>query len=197
MIEKPYARVRPKGRKGADAMHEDAIIAEVARRMGVAEERIRARDRSPQVVAARHAAFWALNRSGLNPAQIARYLGLNHSSVVHGLARAEQHPEWRALAGPAVGLSGAGGQRQALKCWLDRSLRTAPLAERRAIDHYLSCAILGWERHPGNSCAYGLWLVLKRPRYRAAVEECLRRCDLEPEIGRIDLHAGRLGYRAG
>jgi hypothetical protein len=177
-------------------MHEDAIIAEVARRMGVSEERIRARDRSPHVAAARHAAFWALNRAGLNPAQIARHLGLNHSTVVHGLARAEKHPEWRALVAPAVELSGAGGERQALKSWLERGMRNAPLTERRAIDHYVTCTILGWERHPGSSCAYGLWLVLRRPWYRGAVEEALRRCDLAYEIGRIDLHATRLGYRA-
>jgi hypothetical protein len=178
-------------------MHEDAIIAEVARRMGVPEERIRARDRSPQVAAARHATFWALNRAGMNPAQIARLMGLNHSSVVHGLARAEQHPEWRALVAPAVELSGAGGQRQAVRSWLDRGLRGMPAVERRAIHAYATCTLLGWERHPGSTCAYGLWLVLSRPRVRAAVEEALQRCDLGHEVGRIDLHAARLGYRAG
>jgi hypothetical protein len=31
---------------------------------------------------------------------------------------------------------------------------------------------------------------------RAAVEQALRSCDLAQEIGRIDLHAARLGYRA-
>jgi Bacterial dnaA protein helix-turn-helix len=178
-------------------MHEDAIIAEVARRMGVPEERVRARDRTPQVAAARHAAFWALNRAGLNPAQIARLLGLNHSTVVHGLARAEQHPEWRALVAPAIELSGAGGQRQALRSWLEQGLRGMSLVERRAVYAYATCTLLGWERHAGNTCAYGLWLVLSRPRMRAALEEALRRCDLAPEIGRIDLHAERLGYRAG
>lgn len=177
-------------------MYEDAIIAEVARRMGVPVERVRARDRSPQIAAARHAAFWALNRAGLNPAQIARHLGLNHSTVVHGLARAEAHPEWRALVAPAVELAGIGGQRQAFRSWLDRGLRNAPLLERRAITDYLTCTILGWERHAGSSCAYGLWLVLRCPWYRAVVEEALRQCDLAPEIGRIDLHASRLGYRA-
>ena len=178
-------------------MHEDAIIAEVARRMNVPEERIRARDRSPQVAAARHAAFWALNRAGLNPAQIGRLLGLNHSTVVHGLARAERHPEWRELVAPAVELSGAGGQRAAVRSWLERGLRGMAPAERRAVYAYATCTLLGWERHPGNTCAYGLWLVYSRAKARSAVEEALRRCDLAPEIGRIDLHALRLGYRAG
>lgn len=177
-------------------MHEDAIIAEVARRMGVPEERVRARDRSPQVAAARHAAFWALNRAGLNPAQIARLLGLNHSTVVHGLARAERHPEWRALVAPAVELSGAGGQRQALRSWLDRGLRGMPLVERRAIHAYVTCTILGWERHGGSTCGYGLLLTISRTRVRAAVEEALRRCDLAPEVGRIELHAASMGRRA-
>ncbi len=177
-------------------MHEDAIIAEVAHRMGVSEERLRARDRTPHVAAARHAAFWALNRAGLNPAQIARYLGLNHSTVVHGLARAEQHPEWRALVAPAIQQVSAGGERQATKARLIHELRAAPLLERRAISDYVTCTILGWERHAGSSCAYGLWLLLHRPWYRAAVENALRHSDLEHEIGRIDLHATRLGYRA-
>jgi hypothetical protein len=177
-------------------VYEDAIIAEVARRMGVPVERVRARDRAPRIAAARHTAFWALNRAGLNPAQIARHLGLNHSTVVHGLARAEAHPEWRALAAPAVELAGLGGQRPALRSWLERGLRGAPPLERRAINDYLMCTILGWERHPGSSCAYGLWLVLYRPWYRDAVEEAFRQCDLAQEIGRIDLHASRLGYRA-
>ena len=178
-------------------MHEDAIIAEVARRMGVPEERVRARDRSPQVAAARHATFWALNRAGLNPAQIARLLGLNHSTVVHGLARAEAHPEWRALVAPAVELSGAGGQRAALASWLVRGLRTLSPTERQAVSAYVTCTLLGWERHQGNACAYGLWLVRSRPKVRAAVEEALLRCDLAQEIGRIELHGARLGYRAG
>lgn len=176
-------------------MHEDAIIAEVARRMGVPEERVRARDRSPHVAAARHAAFWALNRAGLNPAQIARLLGLNHSTVVHGLARAERHPEWRALVAPAVELSGAGGQRQAFHSWLERGLRGLPPVERRAVRAYALCTLLGWERHAGSTCAYGLLLVLSRPRLRAALEEALRRCDLEAEVGRIDLHAASMGRR--
>jgi hypothetical protein len=177
-------------------MHEDAIIAEVARRMGVPEERVRARDRSPHVADARHAAFWALNRAGLNPAQIARLLGLNHSTVVHGLARAESHPEWRELVAPAVELSGAGGQRQALRRWLEQGLRGTPVEERRAVYAYTTCTLLGWERHAGSTCAYGLMLILGRPRMRGALEEALRRCDLEAEIGRIDLHAVRLGRRA-
>jgi chromosomal replication initiation ATPase DnaA len=67
---------------------QDRIIAEVAYRMGVSDERLRARDRTPQVAAARHAAFWALQEAGLTPAQIARLWGLHHSTVVHGLARA-------------------------------------------------------------------------------------------------------------
>jgi hypothetical protein len=177
----------------------DAIITEVARRMGVPEERVRARDRSPQVTAARHAAFWALNRAGLNPAQIARLLQLNHSTVIHGLMRAEAHPEWRELVAPVVELSGVGGQKAALYSWLNRGLgQLSPglkPEERLAVRAYTGCTLLGWERYPGSVCAYGLWMVLKRPNIRGALEEALTRCDLEKEIGRIDLHAQHLGYR--
>src|SRR5689334_6646695 len=87
-----------------------AIVADVARRMEVPAERLWGRDKRPQYAAARHAAWWALSRTGLNPAEIARMFGLNHSSVVHGLARAEQHPEWQALVAPVVALAGGGGE---------------------------------------------------------------------------------------
>ena len=68
--------------------------------------------------------------------------------------------------------------------------------ERRAVHAYTTCTLLGWERHTGSTCAYGLLLVLGRPRVRAALEEALERCDLASEVVRIDLHAVRLGYRA-
>lgn len=182
------------------ARNADAIITEVARRMGVPEERVRARDRAPQITAARHAAFWALNRAGLNPAQIARLLGLNHSTVIHGLTRAEAHPEWRELVAPVVELSGAGGQKAALNSWLNRGLdHLSPdlkPEERLAVRSYATCTLLGWERRPGSVCAYGLWLLLKRPKIRATVEEALTRCELGHEIARIDLHAQHLGYPA-
>ncbi len=176
-------------------MHEDAIIAEVARRMHVPVARLRARDRAPHVVAARYAACWALSRSGLTPARIGRVFGLHHSTVVHGLRRAEQHPEWRALVAPAVELSGAGGQRQALRRWLDRGLRGLVPGQRQAVRAYATCTLLAWERHSGATCAHGLWLVLSQPRARAALEEALRRSDLATTIGRIDVQAAHLGYR--
>jgi hypothetical protein len=172
----------------------DVIIAEVARRMGVPEERLRGRDRTHQVAAARHAAFWALNQAGLHPGRIARLLGLNHSSVVHGLARAQQHPEWRALVAPAVALAGAGGQRPALRSWLARGLRDQPSAVRGAVHAYVTCSLLGWERHPGPRSAYGLWLVANRPRVRAAVAEALERCELSAFLGLIPIQAKSAGY---
>jgi hypothetical protein len=172
----------------------DVIITEVAQRMGVPEARLRARDRSPQVVAARHATFWALQQAGLRPVQIARLLGLNHSTVVHGLARAHQHPEWRALVAPAVALAGAGGQRPALRSWLARGLREQPDATRCAVLAYVTCTLLGWERHPGPCCAYGLWLVVTRPRLGAIVAEALYRCELAALLDLIPLQATHAGY---
>ena len=172
----------------------DVIIAEVAQRMGVPEARLRARDRTHEVAAARHATFRALNQAGLNPARIARLLGLNHSTVVHGLARAQQHPEWRALVAPSVELAGAGGQRQVVRSWLARGLRDQPTAIRAAVHAYVTCTLLGWERHPGPHCAYGLWLVVSCPRIGAAVAHALRRCDLANFLGLIPLQARSAGY---
>jgi len=147
------------------------------------------------VAAARHAAFWALNRAGLNPAQIARYLGLNHSTVVHGLARAEQHPEWRALVAPAIQQVRAGGEREAAKAWLTRELR-AHRCWNAARSATTSPAPF-WAGAPfGQLLRLWLWLVLRRPWYRTSVEAALRHSGLEHEIGRIDLHASCLGYRA-
>jgi len=110
-----------------------------------------------------------LNRAGLNPAQIARYLGLNHSTVVHGLARAEQHPEWRALVAPAIQQVSAGGEARSSEGLAHaRASRGAaagtPLDQRlRHLHHF------GLGAPFGSSCAYGLWLVLRRPWYRTAV----------------------------
>ena len=171
----------------------DVIIAEVAQRMGVPEERLRARDRSREVAAARHAAFWALNQAGLSPARIARLLGLNHSTVLHGLARAEQHPDWRTLVAPAIELAGAGGQRQAVRSWLARGLRDEPTAVRDAVYAYVTCALLGWERHPGPRCAYGLWLVICQPRVWEVVADALRRCELARFLGLISVQASSSG----
>jgi hypothetical protein len=174
----------------------DEIIAEVAQRMGVPEARLRARDRSPQAAAARHAACWALQQAGLTAAQIARLLGLTHSTVVHGLARAQQHPEWRALVAPAVVLAGAGGQRPALRSCLARGLREQPDAIRSAVLAYVTCTLLGWERHPGPCCAYGLWLVVTCPRLGAVVAEALHRCELAVMLDLIPLQATHAGYSA-
>jgi len=178
----------------ATAQTYDVIIAEVAQRMGVPEERLRAPDRTREVAAARHAAFWALKQAGLNPARIARLLGLNHSTVVHGLARAQQHPEWRALVAPAVALAGAGGQRQAVQSWLARGLCDQSPAVRDAVRAYVTCTLLGWERHPSPHCAYGLWLVVSWPPIWAVVAQALRRCDLARFLDLIPIQASRAGY---
>src|SRR5262249_27403029 len=149
--------------------------------------------RSPQVCAARHAAFWALNQAGLNPAQIARLLGMNHSTVVHGLARAQQHPEWRALVAPVVELASAGGQRQAVRSWLARGLREQPAVTEASVHAYVTCTLLGWERHPGPRCAHGLWLVVTVPRVWTAVAEALHRCELAEMLGLIPVQAVSAG----
>jgi hypothetical protein len=179
---------------GVAAATQEVIITAVAERMGVAAARVRARDRTPQVAAARHAACWALREAGLTPAQIARLFGLQHSTVVHGLTRAQQHPEWQTLVAPVVALAGAGGQQPAVRSWLRYGLRHQPAAISRAVQAYVTCTLLGWERHPGPCCAYGLWLVVRWPPVWAAVAETLQRCDLAPCLGLILVQAARAGY---
>jgi hypothetical protein len=193
--ERGYIGTRYAQLKEGGHMNEDLIIAEVARRMGVKEERVRMRDRAPEVAAARHAVFWALNRSGLNPAQIARLLGMNHSSIVHGLKRVELHPEWKAIVQPAVDLSGVGGQRAALHSWLNRELRDLSERDRRAVRAYVVCSLLGWERQDNGWCSYGLLLVRQHPQLRAKVQTALERADLGPHAGQMEIQSHHYGYQ--
>lgn len=176
-----------------DRAHCLALIAEVERRFMVPCGSVRGRSRSPEPVAARHAAFWALERAGLKKTEIAQLFGLNHSTVLHGLARAELRPDWQLLVAPAVELSGAGGVKPALHRWLERGLARQAAADRAAVEAYVTCTVLGWERHPGTVCGYGLLLVARHPRIHAAVETALQRCYLARHIPRIELQAARFG----
>jgi hypothetical protein len=170
------------------------LIEEVALRFRCTGDQVRAHDRRPRVIAARHAAFWALHQAGLSSRQIADYFDLHHSSVLHGLARAERRPDWQALAAPTM-VYVVGEPRQALPAWLARGLRGAPPAYRHAVRAYALCTLTGWERHSGATCAAGLLYVLAHPAARAALEEALQRCDLAPLITCVDLHAHRLADR--
>lgn len=176
--------------------HIDALIDDIERRFALPAGSVRGRSRSPRDADARHAAFWALSHVGLRPCDIARLFGLNHSTVVHGLARAARHTEWQQLVGPAIELAGAGGIRAALHRWLERTLRALDAGDRRAVTAYVVCTLLGWERRPGHVCGYGLMLIASRPQIRAAVAEALASCDLELQTPRLELQAAR-AWRAG
>lgn len=170
-----------------------ALIDEVERRFEVPEGAARDRSRKPEWVAPRHAAFWALSRAGLNRVEIARLFARNHSTVVHGLARAELRPDWQLLVAPAVELAGADGVKPALHRWLERGLARQDAADRTAVEAYITCTVLGWERHPGTVCGYGLLLVARQARIHAAVDMALQRCGLARHIPRIELQAARFG----
>ena len=173
---------------------EDGVITEIARRMSVPEDRIRARDRTPHVVAARHTVFRTLSLLGRNPATIARAMALNHSTIVHGLANAESHPDWCAVAAATATNFQTGGPYATLRAHLAATLRDVQAHDRWAIEHYLTCTLLAWKHHPSPSCAYGLWLLATNPDYYAAAAAALRACSLDLAILRIDLQARHLGY---
>ena len=168
-----------------------AIVSEIEKAWCVPAGSVLMRDRRPHLVDARHVAFWALGRAGLNPAQIARQFGLNHSTVVHGLKRVECRPEWHARAGAIADLAGAGGPAT-LRAWLRRGLPRASEEERRAVYAYAACTLLGWERRHAGTCSWGLLLVLGRPGMRRALEEALLRVNEARQIPRIDMQAARL-----
>jgi hypothetical protein len=65
------------------------------------------------------------------------------------------------------------------------------------VQAYVTCSLLGWERHPGPCCAYGLWLVVRRPQIWTAVAETLQRCDLATFLGLIPIQATCAGYAVG
>jgi hypothetical protein len=148
-----------------------AIIDEAARRMGRTRPPC-AGARARPVADARQAAFWALAQSGLRPATIARLFNLNHSTMVHGLARAKRQPQWLATVLPAVALASQADPAEALRVRLERAL---PPAARGPILAYLWCTLLGWARAPAPCCAQGLWLLGHHAAYRRVVEEGLRR----------------------
>ena len=170
----------------------DAVLAEVARRWDVTEEELRGRTRLRHIIPARHSGWWALSRLGLNTAEIGRHVGFDHSTIVHGLAHAERHPEWQKLVASAVELAGVGGQRVAVRRWLESTLPgSLPPAQRAAVQRYV-LGMLGLERHRASDCAAGMLLVLHRPAIRRAVVQSLTACDLGAHVARIDLHAQQL-----
>jgi hypothetical protein len=144
----------PAGAVAADASEQRqvylAIIDEAARRMGADPAAVRGHSRAQPVADARHAAFWALAQAELRPATIARLFNLNHSTVVHGLSRAERQPQWQAAVLPAVALAGQAGPAEALRVRLERTL---PPAVRGPILAYLWCTLLGWAHAPAPCCA--------------------------------------------
>ena len=69
----------------------ECILADVARAFGVTPAAIRARGRTPDVAAARLAAYRLLRlEAGLSKSRIARFVGnRDHSTIHYGLASAE------------------------------------------------------------------------------------------------------------
>lgn len=179
------------------AFDPDVIVSEIGRQMLVDPEEIISHLRRAHVCDARHAMWLACSKLGRNPSEISRLFGFDHSTIMHGLARASSDPHLRLVAREAANLCGHGGLRRVLGSWLRRGMRFHMAQELQAVEAYAACSLLGWERRAGVTCAYGLMLVMSNPDIRGALEEALRRCDQAPTVGLIELQAAQHRRRAG
>jgi chromosomal replication initiation ATPase DnaA len=66
---------------------EQVAFAEIAALLDTTPAALCRRCREPAWVQARHAAMWLLTQRGLSRSAIGRLLGLDHSTVIHGLRR--------------------------------------------------------------------------------------------------------------
>ena len=65
----------------------ESIIRQAAHRCGVSYQEVMGRSRVAEIVEARHEAILALAALGYRPQQIARQMGLEHTTVLFHLAR--------------------------------------------------------------------------------------------------------------
>jgi hypothetical protein len=74
-------------------------------------------------------------------------------------------------------------------------LGRAPLRDVRAVRAYVCGTLLGRERVSSSQAAWGLCVLVARPRIRASVEEVLHTCGLPAYCGLIDVQRQRAGVR--
>ena len=177
-----------------DPRHE-AIIDEVAVRMGTRGNLVRYGSRSQLAADARHGVYWVLRQEGLLPAQIARAMGMDHSSVLHGLERFNARPEWQALLRGVIFATQRCSPGVTLRRWLRQGMPAASQEHHRAVVAYATCTLLGWEQHPHPLCISGLYLVVHTPAYYTALKEALEACDSDNHLSRLPLHARAMNYR--
>ncbi|MDB5057230.1 MAG: hypothetical protein JWO59_702 [Chloroflexi bacterium] len=169
-----------------------AIVAEVAGRMNVTAADILGTNRHPMPIDARQLVCWVLSRAGLNPAEISRAMGKEHSTIVHSLGRAKLRPEWDSLADTILAKTNTGSL--GLRSRLAFILTDVQPDVAGAIRACVYGLVLGIERHSGPRAAYGLMLLARNTMIRHAVQGALHTCEFEGQACAIDRMAARLGY---
>ena len=173
---------------------QDRLLLQIASAFLVPPDDLRRPLRTSHVVLARNTLCWSLQRLGLNPAQISRYLHRNHSSVIHALER---------MKGPDAEHARQIGRR-VLTCVaapdpLDAfaasitDLLPDPHA-RQAVLAYLGWTLLARRYQPAPLCVAGLREIAANRALREVIVPLLAHYNLESQIARIQIHIERQGY---
>jgi len=173
---------------------QDQLLLHIARAFQIQPDELRGPLRRPQMVLARFTFCWSLQALGLNPAQIARSLQRNHSTVIHALDRMrdETHAEAREIGRRALTRVAAADPLEVVAANLPDLLPHPQ--ERQAVLAYLGWSLLGRHYRPPTLCVLGLRLLAAHRPLRRLILPILIRYDLGHHIPRIQLHAERLGY---
>ena len=161
------------------------VVLRVCGAHGMSEKTLFSRNREPRVIQARFTAFLALSLLGASCAAIARMVGMNHSTIVHALEKAEGRAEVAELARSiAIAV-----ERQP-NMWIMRHL---PENMHVPVFAYLQCLVNG--RTQGVSAYAGLTYLACDARARMVAMEYLNACGNGAHSWRIRTHARQLGLQ--
>jgi hypothetical protein len=186
----------------------EQIIALAAQYLGIDQDRLCSRRRDHETAEARQLLCYVLCRAGYTVAAIARLLDRHHSTICHAIRQVEGNAmlldESRYLTTTVLPLVGAQDRgrpphdlllRAVSRCVLRALLGMAPLRDVRAVRAYVCGTLLGRERVSSSQAAWGLCVLVARPRIRASVEEVLHTCGLPAYCGLIEVQRQRAGVR--
>jgi hypothetical protein len=186
----------------------ERIIALATHYLGVDWDRLLSRRRDQDTVEARQLLCYVLGRAGYTAAGIARLLDRNHSTILHAIRQVEGSDalldEGQRLATTVLPLAGEDGTGRPLsdiplravsRSLLRALLGRASLRDVRAVRAYVCGTLLGRERVSSSQAAWGLCVLVARPRLRARVEDVLQTCGLPAYCGLIEVQLQRVGVR--
>lgn len=177
-----------------DRVRVERVVALYAAAHGLSVGELLAWDRRRHVVRARWCVMFVLGRMGCSRMEIARVLGVDHSTVCHGLevmegcGWREQREVLRVLVAEMpelVGLLGPG---------VDAALWWVAPVLRRLVRAYVMGVLLGRERYTAPEAMRGLWVVCGDRRVWRAVVGWLEGCELGVHVGRMEAHARAVGW---